>query len=390
MSASSLPPRPDLAWLRKAAKKKLAQLRRTQPHAKLADAQRDIAREHGFPSWRSLKAHVEQAARAVRDQQQEEDTVAGFLGCVAAGRVDEARAMLDADPALIHAVGPHPYWGGRLQAIHLAVGAGRKDMLDLVLGRGADVNGRNDEYDHWSPLMIAANGRPEVREELLRRGARVGLVEALMLADDERVDELLRTEGLPRAVPNGGSILMFARTTFAIDRLVASGAPPDAKDRWGTTPIEAMSRLGERGAPLVHHMAALGAKVSPAELARIGDLAALEVAATADPSIVKRDDVMIAAVDARQRGIVAWLLEHGANPNARTGPPSRHTALHAAAWGGDLEMAKLLVGAGADPHARDDQYDGTPGGWAETAIEVRNDPACAQVAEYLAVFTAEA
>src|SRR5690606_8586330 len=64
MPASSLPPRPNLEWLRKAAKKKLAQLRRTQPDAKLADAQLAVAREHGFPSWRKLKAHVDEVARA--------------------------------------------------------------------------------------------------------------------------------------------------------------------------------------------------------------------------------------------------------------------------------------------------------------------------------------
>ncbi len=38
-------------------------------------------------------------------------------------------------------------------------------------------------------------------------------------------------------------------------------------------------------------------------------------------------------------------------------------------------MVQLLLGAGADPAARDDQYDGTPLGWAETSIVVSNIPA---------------
>ena len=60
-----------------------------------------------------------------------------------------------------------------------------------------------------------------------------------------------------------------------------------------------------------------------------------------------------------------------------------HTALHSAAWNGDLTMVTLLVKAGADRAARDEQYDGTPLGWAETSIEVTNNPACAEVVAYL-------
>jgi len=48
--SASLPPRPSLEWLRKAAKDRLVQLRTTQQHAKLADAQLAVVREHNFPS----------------------------------------------------------------------------------------------------------------------------------------------------------------------------------------------------------------------------------------------------------------------------------------------------------------------------------------------------
>src|SRR5690606_41950171 len=91
----------------------------------------------------------------------------------------------------------------------------------------------------------------------------------------------------------------------------------------------------------------------------------------------------VGATAARGREAVEWLLARAASANARSGPPSRHTALHAAAWGGDLELVKLLLDAGADPLARDDEYESTPAGWARTALEVRNDPECGKVAEYL-------
>ena len=55
----SLPDPPNLEWLRKKAKSRLAELRAGNAGATLADAQRELAREYGFPSWRALKSHVD-------------------------------------------------------------------------------------------------------------------------------------------------------------------------------------------------------------------------------------------------------------------------------------------------------------------------------------------
>ena len=68
---SSLPPRPSLEWLRKAAKDRRDRMRGSNPSVRLADAQLEVAREFGFPSWRKLKAHVEQPSA----QTAESDTV---------------------------------------------------------------------------------------------------------------------------------------------------------------------------------------------------------------------------------------------------------------------------------------------------------------------------
>ena len=289
----------------------------------------------------------------------------------------------------MNAVGPHPFWGGRPQALHVAIETTRRDMFDLLLEHGADVSGTNDSYDHWSPLMLAMNrDQPEMRDELLRRGARVGLLEALMMGDDARVEELLarhsaKRDGGPDITPNAGSILAFARTPFAIDRLIALGAPTDVKDRWGSTPIDAMSRLGPRGQRLVQHMVARGIAAAPKDYARLGDVETLARLCEADPEVAALDSVMMAAVDFSHHALVSWLLERGANVNARADSGSRHTALHSAAWNGDLRMVTLLVQAGADRTVRDEEHDGTPLGWAETSIEVTNNPACAEVAAYL-------
>lgn len=60
MSDHKLPERPSLDFLRKLAKTRLTELRRTNPDVKLAMAQLEVAREHGFPSWRALKAQLDE------------------------------------------------------------------------------------------------------------------------------------------------------------------------------------------------------------------------------------------------------------------------------------------------------------------------------------------
>lgn len=313
-----------------------------------------------------------------------EAETAAFLRAVGDGEVWTVRDMLAGDPALANAVGPHPYWGGRPQALHVAIETKRGDMVALLLDAGADPNGRNGEYDLWSPLMLAIHREsPDMQNALIGRGARIGLVEALLMKDDAAVDVLL-AQGLPRLAPNGGSILAFARTTWAIDQLIALGAPVDMQDRWGTRPVEAMSRVGADGGMLVRHMMNHKVTPDPEAFARLGDREMLAALAESDPRVVRRDAVLMAAVDARRHELVRWLLSMGASANARAAAQSRQSALHVAAWNGDLNMAILLVEHGADLHARDAEHDATPRGWAETAITVTNNPACQEVAAWLA------
>ena len=75
-SPQTLPPRPNLNHLKNAAKSRLKELRQDSPTTKLAEAQLVIAREYGFQSWRSLRAHVVQRSVEHSAQDLPEDTVA--------------------------------------------------------------------------------------------------------------------------------------------------------------------------------------------------------------------------------------------------------------------------------------------------------------------------
>jgi len=282
--------------------------------------------------------------------------------------------------------GPHPFWGGRPQALHVAVESRHREIFDLLLEAGADASGRNDEYEHWSPLALAIErGETGMQRALLAAGARTGLMEALLLGDDAAVARLLPGDGpaLPATRPNGGSWLAFARTVTAIDRLLELGADPHLPDRWGASPIEALSRLGPAGRPLVARLRSHGVPAAPQEYARLGDQAFLAELASRDPEVTRSAAVLMGAVDFGHHELAEWLLVQGADANARSAQGSRGTALHSAAWEGDLRMARILIAHGADARARDAEHHNTPAGWARVSAQVTSNPRCLDVADYL-------
>jgi hypothetical protein len=97
MSKSELPERASLKYLKKLAKDRLQELRRSDPESKLAAALLAVARDHGFPSWRALKNEVE------RRQTQD---IAQFFDACQTGEVQKVKDFLDSNPGLVRAENP--------------------------------------------------------------------------------------------------------------------------------------------------------------------------------------------------------------------------------------------------------------------------------------------
>lgn len=116
------------------------------------------------------------------------------------GRLDRVRALVDADPSVVHAVagdgfpplGLAAYFrqpevvrllidrgadvsqaavnGAKVQAIHAAVSSNQPVVVGWLLDAGADVNARQQQ--DYTPLMgAAANARHAIVDLLLARGA---------------------------------------------------------------------------------------------------------------------------------------------------------------------------------------------------------------------------
>jgi len=308
----ALPANPDLDWLKKAAKKRLVELRAHAPEAKLHQAQLAVARDHGFASWRALKAHIDdingvaggrarvfaaardgdaeavrrafeagfdpatpdrdgrtvyQIAKELRHAdieilaqriqggrlypEAEQDKVQAIMVAAQAGDVTTLAERLDANPELIDALGGR----GMEKATPLSIAALRNQhgAARLLIARGADVNKR-DFPDNAGPLhFAAAHADLEMIRLLVEAGADVD-----GYGDDHAVGVLgwatcfrgVREDVAAWLLDHGASLNVW--TAIALDR-------PDAlRELIAQDPAllaSRMSRNEHRRTPL-HHAAA--------------------------------------------------------------------------------------------------------------------------------------
>lgn len=234
MSTRPLPARPNLEHLKKQARLLLRQslegdaaaadrLRdvgvSSQP--KLADALHAIAREYGFESWPALKGHVES---------QSDDPVQALTGAVRANDAALVRQVLKRHPSLKSRLNePLPNFGFDAPALIGAVNHGNREMVEVLLDAGADINARTR---WWAGSFGVFDGDPKLASFLIERGAYVDIHAAARLGMFDRVKELI--EGDPVLVHarggDGQMPLHFAATVEIAAYLLDHGAEIDARD----------------------------------------------------------------------------------------------------------------------------------------------------------------
>ena len=148
----TLPENPNLEWLHKTAKKRLAELRKTDPKAKLSEAQFALAKEYGFASWRALKARVDSL------------TIEGkIIETARSGDVEKLKVLLDQHPDKLHLRVP-PY---EASLLFPAAQSGNVEAVDLLLKRGLDVNYRERGDNTYAMHWAAAAGKLSFRRTLM-------------------------------------------------------------------------------------------------------------------------------------------------------------------------------------------------------------------------------
>lgn len=181
-----LPARANLEHLKKEAKARLKALQARAPHTTLSTAQRAIAREYGFPSWRALKAWVD----AIRDSGER------IVGAVRSGDLATIGAILDQHPALVNATTDReerlaPSDTRAMRLIHVAISENQLAAAELLIERGADLNARN--ADGRLPLHDCFElGRDAFFDVLLRNGAEPDAAAAAAWGMLDRLEAILK------------------------------------------------------------------------------------------------------------------------------------------------------------------------------------------------------
>jgi len=211
------------------------------------------------------------------------------------------------------------------QPIFDSIRAGDLGRVASLLDQDSALASATDASGISAVLFSAYNGRREIRDLLLARGAVLQLHDAAAVGNLARIQELLAG---PSSNPNA-----FSPDGFPVVALAAVFGH-----------LEVVRYLASRGA---------------------------------DINIVSTNGTgytaLTGAVASGHAAIVEWLLQQGANCNYRYA--AGYSPLLTAAANGHLEIVKLLIAHGADRHASTND--------GKTAIELATERNHPEVAAYL-------
>jgi hypothetical protein len=226
----------------------LAVLRRTDPDAQLAAALVAVAQDHGFSSWRALKAEIDRR-RATNTSR--------WFDALQNKDVETVRALLREDPTLISARGPRH----NASALHFAAGCGDLETVRVLLDAGADPNDDGDDERvgaiGWATFIANQGTVPlDVVSLLVDRGASHHIFSAIAAGNLNVIRTLIEQhpEALDRrlsSVYHGQTALHFAITRGRLDildLLIELGADLEATDHHGQTALEFAKLRGDRAA----------------------------------------------------------------------------------------------------------------------------------------------
>ena len=125
--------------------------------------------------------------------------------------------------------------------LHLTAYNGHKDIVELLITNGADVNAKLNLFGETiRPIEVVKEGHPEIAELLRKHGGKYGTIHTAAGGGDiEAVKEFLAAGVDVNAKDEVESTPLHLATTKEIaELLIANGADVNATTNRGTTPLD--------------------------------------------------------------------------------------------------------------------------------------------------------
>jgi cytohesin len=251
--------------------------------------------------------------------------------------------------------------------LHSAAFNGHKEIAELLIAKGADVNVLN--AGGYTPLDLA-NNNPEIADLLRKHGGKTAeelnvLFDAAKKGDTEAVKQHLAAGADVNAKTDNGMTPLhdaaYRGHKEIAELLIDKGADVNSKDKYGTTPLHMAASNGDKEIAelLINNGADVNAKVlsgkfkekTPLDLAirfkrpETADLLRKHGGKTAD--WLKAEDSIHIAAKAGHIEAVKKHLADGAGVNA-IGKFRKASPLYMAAYSYNAEATKFLLENGAD------------------------------------------
>jgi ankyrin repeat protein len=377
----------------------------------LADAQLVIARQYGFESWPKLKAEV-----LLRQDTPSAELVKRLRDAAGRGDLDQLNSLLDVHPDLIN----EPGGQGVRTALHQAVFGKHEAAVKLLLERGADPNircegdnamplhfalekpmfpivrlliehgadpiGEGDYHElgviGWATAWDYIQADKEIVDYLLAHGARHNLWSAVAMGDVQAIRELAgkgadleRRMDLTNRRRRPLHLAVVKKQVGSLKTLLELGADLESLDEAGFTALDQAALRGEM--EMAQILLDRGAKVRLPAAFALNRPRDVQTLLRKDPDALKPgnrwEHLIVRAAEQCPGLVIDALIAAGADVNIYDGPKTAvdntrgYTPLHAAAWHNNISGAQALLKHGANVRIREEQWHGTPAGWAAYA-----------------------
>jgi ankyrin repeat protein len=293
MMSRTLPERANLEFLTKQAKDFLQDVKAGDALArerlrawgpagaserpKLADCQHALAREYGFASWPKLKAHV--AALGATDPM---EALAAALKTRQPTSIAEVLSRFPSVKSRLDEALPGGAFGAT--ALIVAVEQANRDLVDLLLASGANINQRSHWWAGGFHVLEDDHG---LADFLIARGATLDAKSAAQLG---RMDDLAalvaaNPQSVHMQAGDGQTPLHVAPTVAIAELLLSHGADIDARDvDHESTPAQYLVRSHP---DVARFLVERGAHTDILMAAALGDLDRVRRFLDADPESVR-------------------------------------------------------------------------------------------------------